>query len=295
MASTYKCRADCIFSRRGPIKLLSPDRRLKLDETATSDRQARSARKLTVAVTIVAALSSSLLLQAPASAAETPILGAPQATSGQAQAWARRNNASQLFVDLAPVYWRVAPSRGGVRPEVAYAQHALETGWMRFAGGAVAASYHNPCGMKKPAGGADSDTSAYQRYSTWEEGITACIDHLALYAAAPGYPKPPGETPDGKQCRCLLGVATTVEQLGGKWAPSKSYGTHIVEGLLNPMLGTARPPADPVEAPAPPPESQPPAAEVITGLPEEPEVVSAIRVSGLKLAGLGMATATEAA
>lgn len=232
-----------------------------------------------------------------AEAASTPILGSPQASASQAQAWARRNNASQLFVDLAPLYWQIGPQRGGVRPEVAYTQAALETGWMRFKGGAVPADFHNPCGLKTAKGGSNSDPNAHQRFGSWEDGITACIDHLALYAAAPGYPKPAGSTPDPKHCKCLLGASSTVEGLGGKWAPSPGYGERIVTGLLNPLLGTEAPPsagAPEVRAPAPESEKLVPVEE-LTGLPEEPPAPAAIRVASLRLAGLGMATAVESA
>lgn len=232
-----------------------------------------------------------------ADATATPILGSPQASASQAQAWAKRNNASQLFVDLAPLYWQIGPQRGGVRPEVAYSQAALETGWMRFTGGAVPADFHNPCGLKTAKGGSNSDPNAHQRFASWEEGITACIDHLALYAAAPGYPRPAGSTPDPKHCKCLLGASSTVEGLGGKWAPSAGYGERIVTGLLNPLLGTDAPStasAPEARAPAPQGEKLVPLDE-LTGLADEPPAPAAIKVASLRLAGLGMATAVESA
>lgn len=65
-------------------------------------------------------------------AAGTPILGPAQATVEQARVWARSRGATEEFVGLADLYWELAPERGGVRPEVAYAQAAKETGFGWF-------------------------------------------------------------------------------------------------------------------------------------------------------------------
>lgn len=157
----------------------------------------------------------------------TPILGEPQATVAQAQAWARARGGTSTFLVLAPKYWRLA-SRNGVRPDVAYAQAAKETGFGRF-GGVVDASYFNPCGMKTRDGGGNSDPSAHQRFGSWEEGIAAHLDHLALYAGAPGTPRE--NTPDPRHFSSIHGTAKTVESLGGKWAPAPDYGRSIVEYL----------------------------------------------------------------
>ncbi|SJU02468.1 Uncharacterised protein [Clostridioides difficile] len=50
-------------------------------------------------------------------------------------------------------------------------------------------SYNNPCGMKTSQGGSDTDPNAHQRFNSWDEGVQAHLDHLALYAGAKGYPK----------------------------------------------------------------------------------------------------------
>ena len=72
--------------------------------------------------------------------------------------------------------------------------------------------------------------------------MTAHRDHLFLYAK--------GQiigTPDPRNFASVAGTATTVEALGGKWAPSLTYGTSMVALLLNPMIST------PAPAPAPSP------------------------------------------
>ncbi|WP_430157267.1 S-layer homology domain-containing protein [Paenibacillus thiaminolyticus] len=169
--------------------------------------------------------------QPPASGA-TNILGAASATPSQAKAWARSKNAPAEFVALADLYWELAPQRGGVDPAVAYAQFGHETGYLYRDGRSAAgidASYKNPCGLKVTAGGGDYQASAHKRFRDWREGISAHLDHLALYAGAAGYPR--ASTPDPRHFGYLHGTAKTVEALGGKWAPSASYGQKILQYL----------------------------------------------------------------
>ncbi|BFH11067.1 N-acetylmuramoyl-L-alanine amidase [Paenibacillus melissococcoides] len=169
--------------------------------------------------------------QPPASGA-TNILGPASATVEQAREWARSKNAPAEFVDLAELYWELAPKHGGVDPAVAYVQFGHETGYLYRDGRSAAgidASYKNPCGLKVTAGGGDYQASAHKRFTDWREGITAHLDHLALYAGAAGYPR--AGTPDPRHFAYLLGTAKTVESLGGKWAPSTSYGQKLVQYL----------------------------------------------------------------
>jgi len=166
----------------------------------------------------------------------TSILHAPRATIGQAQAWARSKGATDTFIGLADLYWRIAPSVG-VDPVVAYCQAAKETGYGKF-GGVIDETYHNPCGLKTSEGGGNYDPRAHQRFRTWEDGVSAHIDHLALYAGAEGYPKQ--GTLDPRHFPYLRGTAKTVEQLGGKWAPSATYGEDIVR-LMQELIATPEP------------------------------------------------------
>ena len=175
----------------------------------------------------LAALVLAALLVVVAVACDTQIQGQPQVSVAQAQRWARARGATQTFIDLAAIYWRVAPRRGGTRPEVAYAQSAKETAFGRF-GGAVTPEYRNPCGLKPHDGGPD-----HMRFSDWTTGVRACTDHLALYAGAPGYPRV--NTPDPRHFAFLFNTAPTVEALGGRWAPSPTYGESIVADYLIPM------------------------------------------------------------
>ncbi len=172
----------------------------------------------------------------------TPIISKTKATIEQMQEWAKRKGASSVFVDLAPTFYAVS-ERAGINPLVTYCQSAKETGYMRF-GGVLNATYHNPCGLKTSAGGGDKDPAAHQRFKSWEEGIQAQVDHLALYAGVSGYPK--ANTPDPRHFPYLHGIAPTIESLGGKWAPSTAYGHEILK-LMKEVEATVAPikPVDP--------------------------------------------------
>jgi hypothetical protein len=169
-----------------------------------------------------------------------PILGPPSAACGQMLAWAKKNGAAEWLIDAAPVFFSSAEARG-VDPAAAYAQSAKETGFGKF-GGVVDASFHNPCGLKTAAGGGDGDPSAHMRFAGWPEGIDAQMDHLALYAGAPGYPRQ--NTADPRHFPWILGAAKTVEALGGKWAPSPSYGKEIAK-MMREIAATPAPADNP--------------------------------------------------
>ncbi|MFR9292036.1 MAG: N-acetylmuramoyl-L-alanine amidase [Peptococcus niger] len=144
------------------------------------------------------------------------------ATISQMQKWAKSKNADPEFVKLAETFYRVAKAKG-VNHAGVYAQSAKETGFGKF-GGVLDASYKNPCGMKTTAGGGNYDPNAHQKFNSWEEGITAQVDHLLLYAG-----DVQKQTPDPRHFPFLKGTAPNWEDLGGKWAGSKTYGSDIVK------------------------------------------------------------------
>ncbi|UMV45097.1 polysaccharide deacetylase family protein [Paenibacillus macerans] len=165
---------------------------------------------------------------------DTYILSAPRATVEQAKAWARAKGATDVFIDLADIVWEEA-LEAGVDPVVVYCQAAKETGFGKF-GGLLDETFNNPAGLKTQVGGSDTDHLAHQRFFSWQEGVQAQIDHLALYAGAPGYPK--AYTPDPRHFPGLLGQVVTVEALGGSWATSPTYGIEIV-GMMTELETTA--------------------------------------------------------
>lgn len=154
------------------------------------------------------------------------ILSKPTVSIEQMQEWAKLKNNNKEFISLSEMYYKLSIERG-INPAVSYSQFAHETGFLYKVKSAAGldSTYHNPCGLKVPQGGGDYDKNAHMKFATWQDGISAHLDHLALYAGAKGYPKK--DTLDPRHFAYLLGTAKTVEELSGKWAPSQSYGDKL--------------------------------------------------------------------
>ena len=170
------------------------------------------------------------------------IINKPTASFKQCEAWIKsKRTANKLALDNLQIMWDCAIANG-IDPCVLIAQSMKETGWYNF-GGVVPASFHNPCGLKVTKGGGDYEVGAHMRFKSWQEGIMAQSDHLALYAGGPNMPKyspecashqnadhkANGTTQDPRHFTYLFGKCPTVESLGCNWAPSASYGTDIVK------------------------------------------------------------------
>ena len=153
------------------------------------------------------------------------IISDTDVTAKEAKKWAKSKGATETFIDLADLYFDYSEDHGNVNPAIAYVQAAKETGYGKFSG-VIDESYHNPCGLKIAQGGDNYDPSAHEKFSDWDEGVQAHLDHLALYAGAKGYPR--SDTYDPRHLRTLKGMATTVNELAGNWAPSATYGEEII-------------------------------------------------------------------
>lgn len=149
----------------------------------------------------------------------------------KAHAYAQRRDADPLVHDLVDLYWETA-AWAGVRADVAFCQMLKETGFLKF-GRAVTIDMRNPCGLKVRDPGADDAQDSHATFPTWAVGVSAHIDHLALYAGHRRYPAK--HTADPRHFAWLHGRAPTVEELGGKWAPSKYYGSDIV-GMVQDLV-----------------------------------------------------------
>ena len=156
---------------------------------------------------------------------ETPILGPSSVRPEAVERVARDRGAHERYRAVIPLYYATAP-RYGVRPEVALAQAAHETGWGHFRG-VVPPDYHNWCGLKTARGGRDDDPAAHARFPDDATGVLAHVQHLAAYADgfAPDEVGDPVVSPRLHLVR--RGSAGTVEELGGKWAPSPTYGQRV--------------------------------------------------------------------
>lgn len=152
------------------------------------------------------------------------IIGPPTTTVAEMRSWAKSKGAHEEFIKQAQTFYDVSV-RYGIDPAVTYAQSAKETNYFKFTG-VLTIDFKNPCGMKTSSGGGDYDKTAHQKFSSWEEGITAQVHHLALYAGHKDFPK--SDSPDPRHFPFIYNTVACVEELGGKWAPSKTYGSEIV-------------------------------------------------------------------
>jgi glucan-binding YG repeat protein len=165
-------------------------------------------------------------LSVQAATTDFKIISDSEVTAKEAKKWAKSKGATETFQDLAELYFEYSSDCGDVNPAIAYVQAAKETGYGKF-GGVIDESYNNPCGLKTSSGGDNYDPDAHQKFDSWDEGVQAHMDHLALYAGADGYPKT--DTYDPRHFVTIKGRAETVNSLGTKWAPSATYGEEINE------------------------------------------------------------------
>lgn len=160
------------------------------------------------------------------------ILNKPSATKEQVYAWLETKEHHPIAESMIEIFFDIA-QKEGVDPVVVIAQAMKETGYFRFRG-VLKPNFCNTCGLKISRGGGDTDPNAHRRFDYWEDGILAHVQHIALYAGAPGYPK---ENPmDPRHFGYLLGKCPNVEDLSCNWAPSKTYGQDIVamcESIIN--------------------------------------------------------------
>ena len=163
----------------------------------------------------------------------TEIISAPRALKNQAKQFVKNKGAAKFFINLADLYWNLSGLHGGIDPTIAYAQAIIETGYGKF-GGRIDASYKNPCGLKITTG-TDDRPESHMKFESWEDGISAHIDHLALYVGASGYPRE--KTKDPRHFSYLFGKIKYAEELSGNWTPDTSYGNKIV-GIVKEIQNT---------------------------------------------------------
>lgn len=178
------------------------------------------------------------------------ILSKPRATFEQCEAWLKsKPTAHPLAKAMLPLLWDGAIANG-IDPCILIAQAMKETGYFNFKG-VIRPNFCNTCGLKVTKGGGDQDPGAHKRFEYWEDGIMAHSDHLALYAGGSNQPKYSpecgshtnenckgnGTTLDPRHFTYLYGKCPNVEDLGGNWAPSKTYGTDIVS-MVNDIINT---------------------------------------------------------
>lgn len=137
------------------------------------------------------------------------IINKPTATLKQIEDWAKRKNASELYIDLLPVMYETS-KKYGVDPVVTSVQCALETGYLKK--GNSQSGGHNPAGIKS-----SKDTNRYATYDSWEDGIDAQVKLLAKYSGA-----------YGSSNSWLYGKCKTVEGLANLWAENPNYSNMLL-------------------------------------------------------------------
>ena len=155
----------------------------------------------------------------------TEIISTPRALKNQAKQFAKNKGAAKFFIDLVDLYWNLSGLHGGIDPTIAYAQAIIETSYGKFES-KIDCNYKNPCGLKVTTA-IDNNPESYMKFESWEDGIVAHIDHLALYVGASGYPRE--NTKDPRHFAYLFGKIKYAEELSGNWTSDINYGSKIIE------------------------------------------------------------------
>ncbi len=162
---------------------------------------------------------------------KTPIEFKTKTTAEQAKEWAKSKGADQIFIDVADLYWQIGEETG-ISPEIMYAQAAKETNYGKYTG-SVKPEMNNWAGIKikDPTGDATYD---HETFDTPEDGVRAHFNHMGIYVGV----EPTGTPHDRWYITSKVSWAGTVkkvEDLGGKWAPSRDYGISIMRDYVTPM------------------------------------------------------------
>lgn len=157
----------------------------------------------------------------------TPIIGAAGATVEQAQKWAQSREAHQRLIDIAPVYWKYGEMTG-IRPEVLYAQSAIETNFGHFTG-QVKPEDNNWAGIYKKESNLENEGD-YESFTDPEDGVRGHFNHVIAYIGL----TPVGE-PHGRYDLVLeqpwAGTIEYIEELSGRWSPQADYHVYILSLL----------------------------------------------------------------
>ena len=161
------------------------------------------------------------------SADEKQIMGGAVATREQCVRFLLKRNPNPLLTvspeELVDYYYEEG-SREGIRPDIAFAQALLETGYFRY-GGTVIPSQNNYCGL-----GTTSRTVRGAFFADARLGVRAHIQHLLAYVSTKE-PHTAVEDPRYQLVRKTYGENTLSQwsDLNGRWAvPGNNYGQTIL-------------------------------------------------------------------
>lgn len=156
-----------------------------------------------------------------------PIIGLPTNNFPKVLEWAEAHNSAQHWInEVIPAIWCESWI---VDPVVLVAQASHETGFGHY-GRALTENHRNVAGIKvsHPVG-PDANPDDHARFASWMLGARAHRQHLLAYCGI--HPSDYSEVVVSPRIRWLdmNDPIRYVEELGGKWAPSTSYGEKIVE------------------------------------------------------------------
>jgi N-acetylmuramoyl-L-alanine amidase CwlD len=158
---------------------------------------------------------------------KTLIIGSAEATLEQAQQWAKNREAHQRFIDIAPLYWEYGRITG-IRPEVLYAQSAVETNFGKYTN-KVPPEFNNWAGIKIADAQGDA-VESHEIFASPDNGVRAHYNHISAYVGL----EPVGE-PHGRYFviarQSWAGSIRYVEELSGKWTPMTDYHSYILNLL----------------------------------------------------------------
>lgn len=180
---------------------------------------------------ILNASNSGLKLELGVVASSTSLVGEAEVSVEAAKAWAAKNNAAQIFIDIADTYWKYGELTG-IRPEILYAQAAKETGYGRY-GGAVVPEQNNWAGIKTRTATGDN-MEDHETFLTPDDGVRGHFNHISAYIGLEPIGEPHGRYYNVKSIS-WAGTVKTLEELGGKWCPDLYYGYSILHNYLEKM------------------------------------------------------------
>ncbi|WP_196593014.1 glucosaminidase domain-containing protein [Pectinatus sottacetonis] len=164
----------------------------------------------------------------PKTNAPSSILGSATATPEQCVRYLLRINPNPE-ISVSPQklvsYYYKEGDREGVRPDIAFAQALVETGFFRY-GGTVTPDQNNYCGL-----GTTNTLVKGAYFSSSLLGVRAHIQHLLAYASNKP-PKEPIIDPRYSLVRSIYKHHTldTWQDLNGRWAvPGNTYGQNILK------------------------------------------------------------------
>ncbi|OPX90236.1 MAG: Sporulation-specific N-acetylmuramoyl-L-alanine amidase [Pelotomaculum sp. PtaB.Bin104] len=197
----------------------------KQDAGRLKDAAFRDALAGAISKGLVQALNLSLKRQPE----KTPVKAAAAAQPFQASSFLSAKNPQAP--DYVDIYVQMG-KKYGIRWDAVFAQSCKETAFWRY-GGDVKPEQNNFAGLST------FDGKPGATFATPAEGVEAQFQHWHVYYYGGNLPAGVKNLDPRRDAVLKTGWAGTlqyVEDLGGRWAPSKEYGASIVDNYLKPML-----------------------------------------------------------